>query len=152
MIIKIYTINTLWSVQTLYTRRASTWRYVLPVNVWSGKHYLFFCGTIKHLIQSIRSIIPMNKLLSFFGTVLICLCIVYAWVFIHLQYTGAQGRCQKIQPIRVAFFSFQIHCIPVCTNSDQGCVDEMNRFMDTYLLRACSTQYAVYSAWLGYKV
>lgn len=121
MIIKIYTINTLWSVQTLYTRRASTWRYVLPVNVWSGKHYLFFCGTIKHLIQSIRSIIPMNKLLSFFGTVLFCLCIVYAWVFIHLQYTGAQGRCQKIQPIRVAFFSFQIHCIPVCTNSDQGC-------------------------------
>lgn len=106
MIIKIYTINTLWSVQTLYTRRASTWRYVLPVNVWSGKHYLFFCGTIKHLIQSIRSIIPMNKLLSFFGTVLFCLCIVYAWVFIHLQYTGAQGRCQKIQPIRVAFFFF----------------------------------------------
>lgn len=104
MIIKIYTINTLWSVQTLYTRRASTWRYVLLVNFWSGKHYLFFCGTIKHLIQSIRSIIPMNKLLSFFGTVLICLCIVYAWVFIHLQYTGAQGRCQKIQPIRVAFF------------------------------------------------
>lgn len=94
----------------------------------------------------------MNKLLSFFGTVLFCLCIVYAWVFIHLQYTGAQGRCQKIQPIRVAFFSFQIHCIPVCTNSDQGCVDEMNRFMDTYLLRARSTQYAVYSAWLGYKV
>lgn len=106
MIIKIYTINTLWSVQTLYTRRASTWRYVLPVNFWSGKHYLFFCGTIKHLIQSIRSIIPMNKLLSFFGTVLFCLCIVYAWVFIHLQYTGAQGRCQKIQPIRVAFFFF----------------------------------------------
>lgn len=104
MIIKIYTINTLWSVQTLYSRRASTWRYVLPVNFWSGKHYLFFCGTIKHLIQSIRSIIPMNKLLSFFGTVLICLCIVYAWLFIHLQHTGAPGRCQKIQPIRVFKF------------------------------------------------
>lgn len=152
MIIKIYTINTLWSVQTLYTRRASTWRYVLPVNFWSGKHYLFFCGTIKHLIQSIRSIIPMNKLLSFFGTVLICLCIVYAWLFIHLQYTGAPGRCQKIQPIRVAFFFLfkfvAFRYVQILTRV----VDEMNRFMDTYLLRACSTQYAVYSAWLGYKV
>lgn len=73
--------------------------------VWLALPVLLY-GTIKHLIQSIRSIIPMNKLLSFFGTVLICLCIVYAWVFIHLQYTGAPGRCQKIQPIRVAFFFF----------------------------------------------
>lgn len=80
-------------------------------------------------------------------------CVLFMLGFLFICNTQVhRAGARKSSRLELPFFSFQIHCIPVCTNSDQGCVDEMNRFMDTYLLRACSTQYAVYSAWLGYKV
>lgn len=74
----------------------------------------------------------MNKLLSFFGTLLFCLYIVYAWFFFFNCNTQVhRAGARNPDRLELPFFSFKFiafRYVQILTKV----VDEMNRFMDRY--------------------